>query len=100
MLFFRCLGIPGGLLRRLQSECPQTPYASTALVLSLEDESGIVNIIINPDLFDRNRTACVAAPYVQVKGLVQNTWNVISIRAADVQALALGDETIRSHDFH
>ncbi|MFL6447776.1 MAG: DNA polymerase III subunit alpha [Bryobacteraceae bacterium] len=79
----------------------QRPGTAKGFVfLSLEDETGIVNIIINPDLFDRNRTACVAAPYVQVKGIVQNTWNVISIKAADVQALALGDETIQSHDFH
>jgi len=68
--------------------------------LSLEYETGIVNIIITPDLLERQRTACVAAPYVQVKGAVQNTWNVISIKAADIQALVLGNETIRSHDFH
>ena len=70
------------------------------MFLSLEDEAGIVNIIINPDLFDRQKTACVAAPYVQVKGILQNTWNVISIKAVDIQALILGNETIRSHDFH
>jgi error-prone DNA polymerase len=79
----------------------QRPGTAKGFVfLSLEDEAGIVNIIINPDLFERQRTACVAAPYVQVKGVVQNTWNVISIKAADVQALALRSETIRSHDFH
>jgi error-prone DNA polymerase len=70
------------------------------MFLRLEDETGIVNIIINPDLFDRQKTASVAAPYVQVKGTVQNTWNVISIKAADIQPLAVGNETIRSHDFH
>ena len=79
----------------------QRPGTAKGFVfLSLEDETGIVNIIINPHLFDRSRTACVAAPYVQVKGTIQNTWNVISIKAADVHALALGDQTIRSHDFH
>jgi len=79
----------------------QRPGTAKGFVfLSLEDETGIVNIVINPDLFDRQKIACVAAPYVQVKGVVQNTWNVISIKAGDVQSLALGSETIRSHDFH
>jgi len=79
----------------------QRPGTAKGFVfLSLEDETGIVNIIINPDLFERQKTVCVAAPYVRVKGILPNTWNVISIKAADVQALALGNETIRSHDFH
>jgi len=31
--------------------------------------------------------------------ILQNTWNVIAIKVTDIQALALGNETIRSHDF-
>lgn len=79
----------------------QRPGTAKGFVfLSLEDETGIVNVVVHPDLFERQKTACVAEPYVCIKGIVQNTWNVVSIKAADVQPLALGQQTIQSHDFH
>jgi hypothetical protein len=51
--------------------------------LGFEDETGIVNVIINPDLFERQKTACVAARYVQVKGTVHPE-NAISQRNQSV----------------
>jgi error-prone DNA polymerase len=79
----------------------QRPGTAKGFVfLSLEDETGIVNVIVNPDLFARQKGACVAAPYLRIRGVVQNTWNVVSLKAVDVQPLAYGAQTVPSHDFH
>ncbi len=41
----------------------QRPGTAKGFVfLSLEDETGIVNVIVHPDLFERSKTACVSAP--------------------------------------
>jgi error-prone DNA polymerase len=79
----------------------QRPGTAKGFVfLSLEDETGIVNVIVNPDLFARSKDACIAAPYVCVTGYVQHTWNVLSVKATEVRDLPYGEQTIRSHDFH
>ena len=79
----------------------QRPGTAKGFVfLSLEDETGIVNVIVSPDLFDRQKEACVTAPYVCIKGTVQNTWNVVSVKAADIQALPYGAKEMPSHNFH
>ena len=80
----------------------QRPGTAKGFVfLSLEDETGIVNIIVQPDLFDRKRQACTNAPYVVVKGVLQSISGVISVKAGDVDPLPFGDAvTVASHDFH
>jgi error-prone DNA polymerase len=79
----------------------QRPGTAKGFVfLSVEDETGIVNIIVHPDLFARQKEACIAASYVQIEGAVQNTWNVVSLKASDVQALDYGQTLVSSHDFH
>ncbi|HST78268.1 MAG TPA: error-prone DNA polymerase [Verrucomicrobiae bacterium] len=81
--------------------CRQRPGTAKGFVfLSLEDETGIINVIVNPDLFDRKRIECSAEPYLRVEGLLQNTWTVISVKAVQVEALRLGPQTVASHDFH
>jgi error-prone DNA polymerase len=79
----------------------QRPGTAKGFVfLSLEDETGIVNVIVNPNLFERKRLVCISEPYVLIKGTVQNTWDVISVKAADMKGLSLGAQTVPSHDFH
>jgi error-prone DNA polymerase len=69
--------------------------------ISLEDETGIVNVIVQPDLFDRKRELCTNAPYVTVKGILQNIWNVVAVRAADIEELSFRELAAPpSHDFH
>ena len=79
----------------------QRPGTAKGFVfLSLEDETGIVNIIVRPDLFDRKADVCVREPYLLIKGILQNMSNVISVKAADMEGLSLGAKTVTSHDFH
>jgi DNA polymerase III alpha subunit len=48
-------------------------YRQGFVFLSLEDETGIVNVIVNPAIFHRNKGICVSAPYLLIKGVLQNT---------------------------
>lgn len=80
----------------------QRPGTAKGFVfLSLEDEVGIVNIIVRPDLFDRKRQACTTSPYLLIKGVLQSTMGVISLKAGDIEELTFRDSAVmRSHDFH
>ena len=80
----------------------QRPGTAKGFVfLSLEDETGIVNIIVQPHLFDLRRQACTTAPYVLVKGVLQSISGVIAVKAADIEELTFRDAAVmQSHDFH
>jgi hypothetical protein len=55
---------------------------------------------VAPDLFDKYRLELVNEPYLVVDGVVQNTDNVISLKAEHVQPLKLFEPALSSHDFH
>lgn len=54
---------------------------SKHVFLSLEDETGISNIIVNPDLYEKYREVIKREKFLYVEGVLQNQANVISIRA-------------------
>jgi len=69
--------------------------------LSLEDETGISNIVIMPDLFEEQRLTLVQNPWVLVEGRMQNVDSVVHILADRVVPLDNPlDIGTRSHDFH
>jgi error-prone DNA polymerase len=70
------------------------------LFLSMEDETGIANIIVTPDIFDRNRLVLVNKPLLMIDGPLQNQDNVIHVRARRIQPLAYVMAAAASHDFH
>jgi error-prone DNA polymerase len=74
--------------------------ASGFIFLSLEDETGISNAIIHPDLYERNRVAVTLSKFLMVEGILQNQDGVISVKASSVHVLKLSDIEICSHDFH
>ena len=69
------------------------------LFLSLEDETGIANIIVTPDLFDSNRAA-IDCPFLLIEGVLQNQDNTISVKARRIQPLHFTAAAAASHDFH
>jgi error-prone DNA polymerase len=78
----------------------QRPGTAKGFVfLTLEDETGIANIIVRPDLFADYRAAIVGAPYLLVEGTLQIQDGVTSVKAERVQALATGGPQPQSHDF-
>ncbi|MBI4483973.1 MAG: error-prone DNA polymerase [Acidobacteria bacterium] len=78
----------------------QRPDTAKGFVfLTLEDETGIVNAILRPDLFDRRRTVLVHEPFLMIDGIVQKQDGVVSIRAEEVTALPVLQFSPPSHDF-
>jgi error-prone DNA polymerase len=78
----------------------QRPGTAKGFVfLTLEDETGIANIIVRPDLFAEQRPAIVGAPYLLVEGTLQIQEGVTSIKAEHVLALAGQGPDPQSHDF-
>jgi error-prone DNA polymerase len=70
------------------------------MFLSLEDETGVSNIIVTPQLFEQYRLALVDHPFLLIEGALQNQDNVISVKASHVQPLSLTIASAPSHDFH
>ena len=78
----------------------QRPGTAKGFVfLSLEDETGIANVIVTPQLFARQRWALVAEPFLMAEGILQIQDGVVSVRAARVKPLARLDHVVPSHDF-
>jgi error-prone DNA polymerase len=81
--------------------CRQRPgTAKGFLFLSLEDETGIANAIVEPEIFDAHRAALTTAPYLLIEGLLQNQHGAISVKLRGVEALAFEAAHASSHDFH
>ena len=70
------------------------------LFLTMEDETGIANVIVTPDIFDRNRVVLVNQPLLLIEGPLQNQDNVIHVRARRIQPLSYAMAAAASHDFH
>ena len=79
----------------------QRPGTAKGFVfLSIEDETGVSNIIITPQLFDKYRSELVGHPFLLIEGALQNQDNVISVKASHVQPLKFAVAATPSHDFH
>ncbi len=79
----------------------QRPGTAKGFVfLSLEDETGIANIIVNPQIFETNRLALVNYPFLLIEGCLQHQDNVISVKAKRIQPLEMKIANPGSHDFH
>jgi error-prone DNA polymerase len=70
------------------------------MFLTLEDETGVSNIIVTPQLFDKYRLELVGHPFLLIEGALQNQDNVVSVKASHVQPLTLALAGAPSHDFH
>jgi error-prone DNA polymerase len=82
--------------------CRQRPGTAKGFVfISLEDETGVSNAIVTPDLFESARLVITEEPFLAIEGEVQNTDNVVLIKAEKIFPLASnGLADAGSHDFH
>jgi error-prone DNA polymerase len=81
--------------------CRQRPGTAKGFVfVSLEDETGVSNAIVDPDLFERFRLLITEEDFLVIEGDVQNSDNVVLIKTRNIRPLAhdqlVGSE---SHDF-
>jgi len=79
----------------------QRPGTAKGFVfLSMEDETGIANVIVTPQLFEQNRLALVDHPFLLIEGSLQHQDNVVSVKAKKVEPLQMKIRSPGSHDFH
>jgi error-prone DNA polymerase len=78
----------------------QRPGTAKGFVfLTLEDETGISNVIVRPDLFTEYRGTITGAPYLLVEGMLQIQEGVTSVKAERVLSLTDTGPEVQSHDF-
>lgn len=70
------------------------------IFLSLEDETGIANAIVDPNLYEANRNLVTYAKFLLVEGTLQNIDKVIHLRAKHIEELTVTSAPMESHDFH
>ena len=76
--------------------------ASGVIFLTLEDETGNVNVIIWKSVAERQRTPLMSARLLKIKGTVEKEGSVIHVIAGHLQSCdhLLGSLAVHSRDFH
>ncbi len=78
----------------------QRPGTAKGIVfLSMEDETGIANIVVMPDMFADSRVTLLTQPYLLVEGKMQNVDGVIHVLARRIEAIEPAAPAMSSHDF-
>ncbi|MGD0786917.1 MAG: error-prone DNA polymerase [Terracidiphilus sp.] len=68
--------------------CRQRPGTAKGFVfLSLEDETGIANVILTPDIFEQNRLIVTRSRFLLIEGKLQNQEGVIHVKAERIEPL-------------
>ena len=67
--------------------------------LTLEDETGLANVIVRPDLFEAHEAVVARSEALEVEGILQ-TEGGLSVRALAVRPLQVAAMNTTSHDFH
>ena len=73
------------------------------IFLSMEDETGISNVVVHPELYERDRVTVTRGKFLLVAGRLQNQDGVVHVKAERIEVLTMNRlQTIevRSHDFH
>lgn len=79
----------------------QRPGTAKGFVfLSMEDETGVANVIITPQLFENYQVMIVGQQFLVVEGRLQHQDNVISVKAESIHPLTIAPAAAASHDFH
>ena len=70
--------------------CRQRPGTAKGFVfLSLEDETGIANIIVAPDVFEQNRLVVTRSRFLLIAGKLQNQDGVVHVKAQQMEPFQL-----------
>jgi error-prone DNA polymerase len=66
------------------------------IFLSMEDETGIANVIVTPDLYERERMIVVHSKFLLAEGVLQNQDGVVHVKAKRLAALGPANVTTES----
>jgi error-prone DNA polymerase len=79
----------------------QRPGTANGFVfMSITDETGIFNVIITKEFFERNRLTVSRCKFVSVEGPLQKQDGIIHVKAARMAPLPSRGLEVRSHDFN
>lgn len=81
----------------------QRPGTAKGFVfLSMEDETGILNVVVTPKRFERQALLISNSPLLLVRGTLQVEHGVVNLRGESFHALKAdaGEGWAKSHDFH
>jgi error-prone DNA polymerase len=70
------------------------------IFLSMEDETGISNVIIHPQLYEQQRVLVTRGKFLKVYGKLQNQDGIVHVKAEELELLHLSAIAVQSHDFH
>ena len=82
--------------------CRQRPGTAKGFVfLTLEDETGTINVVITPQRFERQAMLISRTPLLLVRGVLQVESGVYNIRAKSFAPLraGAGEDAVKSHDY-
>ncbi|MBS2027725.1 MAG: error-prone DNA polymerase [Deltaproteobacteria bacterium] len=99
----RVLDQPNGSWQRIAGLViiRQRPGTAKGMVfLSLEDETGLSNAVIDPPTFQEHRQVLLGAQLLMVEGPLQNIDGVATVKGKRFHALAAPKELPASRDFH
>ncbi|HEY6167992.1 MAG TPA: error-prone DNA polymerase [Verrucomicrobiae bacterium] len=95
--------VKNGALVRVAGQviCRQRPGTAKGICfVSLEDETGISNAIVSPELFEEERLKITSEPFLTIEGVAQSRHGTIHIKAKKIERLDFAVlQTAESHDF-
>jgi len=97
------IGLPNGMKVIIAGAviARQRPGTANGFVfLSLEDETGIANAIITPQIYEQYHLIVIHQQFLVIEGQLQNQDKVISVKAEIVRPLSMVRIETSSHDFH
>jgi error-prone DNA polymerase len=83
--------------------CRQRPGTAKGFVfLTLEDETGMINIVITPDRFEEHALLISTSPLLLIRGTLQIEEKVVNVRAKQFRKLELGggEKHAKGRNFH
>ncbi len=82
--------------------CRQKPGSAKSVFITLEDETGVVNVIVHPRVVQRQRREVLGARLLGVRGRLQCANGVVQLIARQLVDLSpwLGTLDVVSRDFH
>ncbi|HTH16853.1 MAG TPA: error-prone DNA polymerase [Magnetospirillum sp.] len=85
----------------------QRPGSTTVVFITLEDETGVTNIVVWPQVFERFRQTVMTAACLKIEGKVQREGQMVHVVAEKLtdltpalRSLGDGEMRLRSRDFH
>jgi hypothetical protein len=85
--------VPGILREYAADGAIRTIYATLS-------ETGIANVIVTPDLYERERLVVTRIKFIIAEGALQNQDGVIHVKAVRLRSMFDQTLEVHSHDFH